>query len=198
MIIAPKTWLSQVFMSMIRPQSCTATKLFILTTPVSMSTKTSAICTPPTPAVVSVPVPGCLPRVVIGCVPSFAHASFQVMLFEGSSISRILPPTASSLSGAVFIAGATFSNSAASASTALPGVNRKSESAFDGLRAARSAFAARTPEFFPFNHLGGLHQFVAVDIGAGTGLIDILQEEVERIHLQFGGQIIKRRHRDQA
>src|SRR5262249_43743762 len=83
MIIAPKTWLSHVFKSMIRPQSCTATKLFILTTPVSTSTETSAICAPPTPPVVSVPVPGCLPRVVIGCVPSFAQACFQVMLLVG-------------------------------------------------------------------------------------------------------------------
>ena len=34
---------------MISPQSCTATSRFIFTMPVSMSTETSAICTPPTP-----------------------------------------------------------------------------------------------------------------------------------------------------
>ena len=34
---------------MTRPISCTATNLFILTMPVSVSTETSAICTPPTP-----------------------------------------------------------------------------------------------------------------------------------------------------
>ncbi len=69
-----------VFISMIRPQSCTATKLFILTMPVSMSTETSAICAPPTPPVVSVPLPasGFLPRVVNGC-----DAELRAGLFPG-------------------------------------------------------------------------------------------------------------------
>src|SRR5262249_61035441 len=48
---------------------------------------------------------------------------------------------------------------------ALPGVNRKSEPAFDGLRAARSAFAAWAPELLPFDHFRRLLQFVAVDAG---------------------------------
>src|SRR5262245_18152180 len=54
----------------------------------------------------------------------------------------------------------------ASVAAALPGVNRKSKPAFDGLRGAASAFAARAPEILPFDHLSGLNQFIAVDVGA--------------------------------
>ncbi len=50
MMQPPKSWLSAVLRLIIVPTSCTATVLIILTIPVSVSTDTSAICTPPTPA----------------------------------------------------------------------------------------------------------------------------------------------------
>ena len=69
MISAPKTWLSVSLRLTIRPQSCTATILFTRTMPVSMSTETSAICTPPTPLLIRSPGPGLAPRTVIGTPP---------------------------------------------------------------------------------------------------------------------------------
>src|SRR5215472_346039 len=49
MIIPPLTWLMLASRLTTRPQSCTQTILLTLTNPVSVSTSTSAICTPPTP-----------------------------------------------------------------------------------------------------------------------------------------------------
>src|SRR5712671_3720379 len=68
-------------MLMIRPQSCTATILFIFTIPVSVSTETSAITAPPTPLEIRLsvcPPPTWLAAVTsIGWVPSRMHASFH-------------------------------------------------------------------------------------------------------------------------
>jgi hypothetical protein len=46
MMMPPLIWLSSVFWSMIRPQSWTPTTLSTVTRPVSVSTETSANCTP--------------------------------------------------------------------------------------------------------------------------------------------------------
>src|SRR5437763_10049159 len=54
----------------------------------------------------------------MGCVPSLEQASFQLMLFEGDDFTRMVPLTASRSAGWALSAGATFSKSAASASTA--------------------------------------------------------------------------------
>src|SRR5262245_59684379 len=57
---------------------------------------------------------------------------------------------------------------------ALPGVDRKSEPAFDGLRGAGRAFAARAPELLPFDHFRRFRQFVAVYVGARAGQVKVL------------------------
>src|SRR5437867_735227 len=88
MMTPPVTCDSQHSLLTTRPQSCTATKLVHLTTPVSMSTMTSAICTPPTctlerplfsglidSAWLQVPVP------LASFMPSAAQASFHDQLF---------------------------------------------------------------------------------------------------------------------
>ena len=64
--------------------SCTATDLIILTIPVSVSTDTSAIWTPPTPADIQAPgfVGSFSPFSEIVLVPSLAQAASQVRLFE--------------------------------------------------------------------------------------------------------------------
>src|SRR5262245_35706739 len=81
---------------------------------------------------------------------------------------------------------------------AAPGVDRKSQPAFDRLGAARSAFTTWTPQLLPFDHLGGLEQFLAVNAFASASQSEILQEKLQRIHLQLSGHVIERRHRDQT
>ena len=56
----PATCDSQASLLMIRPQSCTATMCVQRTTPVSVSTSTSAICTPPTWPLEMFSLPGSL------------------------------------------------------------------------------------------------------------------------------------------
>src|SRR5215471_8639822 len=89
--------------------------------PVSLSTETSAICTPPTPLLVrsgGLDLSGFLPRTVIGIAPTFEHASFHDKLRLGSLFTRTVTFTASSSSGFAFRDGATFANSRLRASTA--------------------------------------------------------------------------------
>ena len=76
---------------MISPQSCTATILLMLTTPVSMSTETSAICTPPTPLEFRSPGPGLAPVRRHGKAPSIAQACFQLTIVFPPAI---MPPLA--------------------------------------------------------------------------------------------------------
>src|SRR5438034_9367189 len=88
MTTPPATWDSQVNLLTTRPQSCTATNLVQRTTPVSVSTNTSATCTPPTctldrPGVQS-PVPLTL------SMPSRAHAFFHSHSLP-VALSTILP-----------------------------------------------------------------------------------------------------------
>src|SRR5438034_497920 len=85
--------------------------------PVSVSTDTSAICTPPTPLFISGSrPPRFLPWALIGTAPIFAQASFQLRAFEAWPFTRTWPFTASSCSGVDPSAGAPFANSASRAS----------------------------------------------------------------------------------
>src|SRR5579862_6871385 len=91
--------------------------------PVSVSTSTSAMPTPPTPQLVRsglflAAAESLWPRTVIGTAPIFAQACFQVSERLGSSLTRIVPLTHSSSSGFAFKAGAAFANNASRASTA--------------------------------------------------------------------------------
>src|ERR1035441_5959218 len=91
------------------------------TTPVSMSTETSAICTPAEPSELR-PAPSVRPLnqpiAAIDAVPSFRQASFHVRLLAGDPFTWILPSAASSCSGWAPNAGAAASNSFARAFTA--------------------------------------------------------------------------------
>src|SRR3954447_12253230 len=84
MMTPPATCDSQPCLLMIRPQSCTATIFVQRTTPVSVSTSTSATCTPPTPLFdrpsVKLPVP------FTWSMPSLAHASFHAQLLSPALI----------------------------------------------------------------------------------------------------------------
>ena len=103
---------------MIRPQSWTATILLILTMPVSTSTETSAICTPPTPLLVSVPGPGFLPLTVMGVAPSLRASLFPGhAACSGSLLTRIVPWNASRSAGCASSDGATLAKSWSSASS---------------------------------------------------------------------------------
>src|SRR5947209_6142866 len=89
MITPPASWDSQQSLLTTKPQSCTATNFVQRTTPVSVSTRTSAICTPPTwtfdkPAVH-------LPAPRTDSMPNLAHASFHDQLLP--ALSEILPGT---------------------------------------------------------------------------------------------------------
>ena len=106
---------------MINPQSWTATIFLTFTMPVSVSTSTSAICTPPTPLLVrsgGLLLSGFLPRTVSGMAPSLEQASFQLSERLESPLTPTLPFTHSNWSGCAFNAGATCANSASRASTA--------------------------------------------------------------------------------
>src|SRR5208283_3047605 len=121
MMQAPYTWLEAVFGLTTRPQSCTATILFILTTPVSVSTETSAITMPATPPVFN---PSCgavrglfSPVSVILLTPSLFAACANVMDLSGLPFTRMVPSTASSVSGSALSDLATTSNSFCNAFT---------------------------------------------------------------------------------
>src|ERR1700730_11084252 len=104
---------------MTMPQSWTATTLVQRTTPVSVSTETSATCTPPTPLLES---PGVqLPVPLTESIPSLAQASFHD---QPLPFSRLLPRLtilpASTPSSSFFTPrrGAIFSKSASRAALA--------------------------------------------------------------------------------
>src|ERR1700690_956225 len=99
--------------------SCTATTRFILTMPVSISTETSAICTPPTPDEFKPPGLRWLfsPISEILVTPSFWQAAFQVRLFAGLPFAWMRPSTACNCSAGTPIEGATASSSLANAFT---------------------------------------------------------------------------------
>src|SRR5262249_13658658 len=99
MMTPPATWLSQPCLLTSRPQSCTATILVQRTTPVSVSTSTSATCTPPT-CTFEMPrlagwfaSPAChRPVALASSIPRRAHASFHVQLLF-LPLSWTLPPS---------------------------------------------------------------------------------------------------------
>src|SRR5437867_23791 len=94
MIKAAWHWLSAVLRFTTSPQSCTATIFLTFTIPVSGSTSTSAICTPPTPLLVrsgGLSLSGFLPRTVSGIAPSFEQASFQLSDLLESPFTRTVP-----------------------------------------------------------------------------------------------------------
>src|ERR1017187_6592989 len=73
MMMPPLTWLSVVVWLTINPQSCTQRIFLTVTRPVSVSTATSANCTPPAPCDDK---PCChLPPTTNGLTPSFLHAA---------------------------------------------------------------------------------------------------------------------------
>src|SRR6266705_4163113 len=121
MIKAPWHWLSAVLRFTTSPQSCTATIFLTFTIPVSGSTSTSAICTPPTPLLVrsgGLSLSGFLPRTVTCIAPSFEQACFQLSDLLESPLTRTVPFTHSNRSGCALSAGATLANSASRVSTA--------------------------------------------------------------------------------
>ncbi len=78
--------------------------------PVSTSTATSAICTPPTPLSERFPGPGLAPVAVMGERPNSDIACFQVIARSGAPLTRTFPSAASSSSGLAFSSGAAFAN----------------------------------------------------------------------------------------
>jgi hypothetical protein len=104
--MAPMTWLSVVRGFTGRPQSFTETILITRTSPVSVSTSTSANCVPArSPRKVSY----CLPRLARQSIVSpliFAAACLKVTDFEGSFATKIFPFAASSSSAATPSSGA--------------------------------------------------------------------------------------------
>src|SRR6516225_1220248 len=98
MMTPPATCDSQHSLLMTMPQSCTATTLVQRTTPVSVSTRTSAICTPPTPfpdrpALTSSSLAASSahwPCPLTLSMPSLAQASFHDQLLS-LALSTILP-----------------------------------------------------------------------------------------------------------
>src|SRR6516225_5855741 len=95
MMTPPATCDSHVSLSTTMPQSWTATTCVQRTTPVSVSTTTSATCTPPTPTLDKPLVSGALaspavqaPWPLACAMPSLEHASFQ-----GHDLPRFLSVT---------------------------------------------------------------------------------------------------------
>src|SRR2546427_11535700 len=89
--------------------------------PVSASTSTSAICTPPTPLLVrsgGLSLSGFLPRTVSGIAPSFEQASFQLSDLLESPFTRTVPFTHSNCSGCALSEGATVAKEASRAAAA--------------------------------------------------------------------------------
>src|SRR5437016_12975803 len=75
-----------------------------------------------------------------------------------------------------------------------PGAESETESAFNGAVARN---AALMPILFPIHQLRGFLQLILVSLAAGFDcIVDILGEQVKRIHVQLGGQILKRRAGD--
>src|SRR5436853_6016164 len=115
MMTPPATCDSQPSLLTIRPQSCTAQTLVQRTTPVSVSTMTSATCTPPTPTLDS---PGVhLPSPLTVFMPSLAQASFHFQLLL-LALSTILPGSMVRSATLAPSRGAIFSNRASRASVA--------------------------------------------------------------------------------
>src|SRR5258708_39231912 len=82
----------------------------------------------------------------------------------------------------------------AGVSCSAPGTESETESAFDRTVAR---IAARMPILFPIHQLRGFLQLILVSLAAGFDcIVDILCEQGQRIHVQLGGEILKRRASD--
>src|SRR4029077_1247999 len=75
-------------------------------------------------------------------------------------------------------------------SASTPGVNRK---AYPARNTVRNVLPARMPFLFPAHQLRGDRKFVAIGLCLFRE-IDVLQEELVRIHVELGGEILKRAH----
>src|SRR6266446_5380510 len=128
--------------------------------PVSVSTETSAICTPPTPPDISPPgfLGSLTPISEMVVAPSLEQAAFQVRLLAGLPLTWTLPSTASSCSLGTPSEGATASNSVPSAT---PSGDGQAQAALDG---TGLALAARMPLLFPIHQLGALLELQPVDV----------------------------------
>src|SRR5436305_1849525 len=88
MMTPPATCVMQPVLLIISPQSCTAYTFVQRTTPVSVSTSTSATCMPPTPTLDTPLLSGCVdwanvhePVPLAWSMPSLAQNSFHAQLF---------------------------------------------------------------------------------------------------------------------
>src|SRR3989454_72052 len=195
MMTAPWHWLSAVFTSRTRPQSWTATYLLIFTMPVSVSTETSAICTPPTPLDPRLHGPGFLPVAWMALTPSFAQACFHERLLDESPFTWMCPSTASSWSGWAPRPGATAAKSCSSASTAPRRVEAETEAWLD---VSGGPAPAGVPVLFPFDQLRGFLEFLTIIRRSSPRQVRVLHEELERVHVQLGRKVFEGRHRDQT
>src|SRR2546428_6789418 len=59
---------------------------------------------------------------------------------------------------------------------------------------ARFVLAARMPLLFPAHQVGSNGQFFPINILARLGDVEILAEELDRVHVQLGGEIVERTH----
>src|SRR5712692_5954580 len=72
---------------------------------------------------------------------------------------------------------------------AAPGTQSETESAFDR---AFARITARMPILFPIHQLRGFLQLKLVSLAPGFGCVaDVLDEQVQWIHVQLRGQILK-------
>src|SRR5947207_15910640 len=72
-----------------------------------------------------------------------------------------------------------------------PGVDRNAEAA---LHRPGAILSARAPVLLPLHQLGGNLQFFTVNIGARSGQLNVLEQQLHRIHLQLGCQVFKSAH----
>src|SRR4030095_2539657 len=75
-----------------------------------------------------------------------------------------------------------------------PGMYREAESPSDH----PGTLTARMPVLLPVDQLRSLHELVAVDVGSSPGKLDVLEREIERIHLEGRCKILQSSHRNQA
>src|SRR5436190_18113700 len=59
---------------------------------------------------------------------------------------------------------------------------------------ASFVLAARMPLLFPAQQVGSNGQFFPINILARLGDVEILSEELDRVHVQLGGEIVQRTH----
>src|SRR5947208_6681353 len=61
-------------------------------------------------------------------------------------------------------------------------------------RTARLVLPAQMPVLFPAHKVGSDGHFFAINILARLGDVEILAEELDRVHVQLGGEIVQRTH----